>query len=389
MKIYSITMFAILCFGTLQAQVGIGTTTPSANAVLEVASTTQGVAFPQLTTEQRNAIGSPAKGLTIFNTTTNVMETNAGTTSLPVWILWRKPNPSSNGTALVSAYTCTTASRGVMVTGTAVGGVTQTVTATVTTAGTYNISATANGVTFAGSGTFAGTGAQDIVLTATGTPTTADDTQAYDLNTTPNCSFNRAVAGHVVSTTGKTWMDRNLGATRVATSSNDAFSYGDLYQWGRLTDGHQIKTSVSIGTLSNTDVPGNANFIVSSFDWRSPQNDNLWQGVNGINNPCPTGYRLPTETEWEAERNNGGTGFWGTGSVQNNGAGAIASVLKLPMPGDRSPTNGFRYGLGTKGRYWSSTVSGTSVISMFFNADSALLNTTLRTQGFSVRCLQD
>jgi len=33
--------------------------------------------------------------------------------------------------------------------------------------------------------------------------------------------------------TGETWMDRNLGAIQVATSSTDADSYGDLYQWGR------------------------------------------------------------------------------------------------------------------------------------------------------------
>ena len=37
-------------------------------------------------------------------------------------------------------------------------------------------------------------------------------------------------------TTGKTWMDRNLGASQVATSSTDANSYGDLYQWGRAAD---------------------------------------------------------------------------------------------------------------------------------------------------------
>jgi hypothetical protein len=34
--------------------------------------------------------------------------------------------------------------------------------------------------------------------------------------------------------TGKIWMDRNLGATQVATSSTDANSFGDLYQWGPL-----------------------------------------------------------------------------------------------------------------------------------------------------------
>ncbi|MCD4736862.1 MAG: hypothetical protein K8R53_12530, partial [Bacteroidales bacterium] len=33
--------------------------------------------------------------------------------------------------------------------------------------------------------------------------------------------------------TGKVWLDRNLGASQVATSSTDTNAYGDLYQWGR------------------------------------------------------------------------------------------------------------------------------------------------------------
>lgn len=37
----------------------------------------------------------------------------------------------------------------------------------------------------------------------------------------------------VTTATGRVWMDRNLGASSVATSSNDAEAYGDLYQWGR------------------------------------------------------------------------------------------------------------------------------------------------------------
>ena len=48
--------------------VGIGTT-PTASAVLDAQSTTQGVRFPNMTTAQKNAIGTPAAGLVIFDTT--------------------------------------------------------------------------------------------------------------------------------------------------------------------------------------------------------------------------------------------------------------------------------------------------------------------------------
>jgi uncharacterized protein (TIGR02145 family) len=190
--------------------------------------------------------------------------------------------------------------------------------------------------------------------------------------------------------TGKTWMDRNLGATQVATSSDDANSYGDLYQWGRGSDGHQCRTSSTTTTESAVDQPADGNFITSSTgDWRSPQNDNLWLGVNGINNPCPTGYRLPTSTELEAERNNGGAGFWGTGSVQNNAAGAFASVLKLPMAGYRDYSNGSLSNVGSFGVYWSSTIGGTNARRLGFNSSTAPMDTNYRAFGFSVRCLKD
>lgn len=56
--------------------VGIGTETPA--APLEVSSTTGGVVFPRLTTTQRDAISSPTNGETIFNTTTNRVESYDG-----------------------------------------------------------------------------------------------------------------------------------------------------------------------------------------------------------------------------------------------------------------------------------------------------------------------
>ncbi|MBL7748013.1 MAG: hypothetical protein JNM19_11330 [Chitinophagaceae bacterium] len=54
----------------LHAQsVGIGTTTPGASAQLDVSSSNKGILIPRLTTTQRDAIASPANGLTIYNTT--------------------------------------------------------------------------------------------------------------------------------------------------------------------------------------------------------------------------------------------------------------------------------------------------------------------------------
>ncbi len=48
---------------------------PSSDALLEVRSTTQGLLFPRLTTTQRNSIANPNSGLTIFNLTSQCLET--------------------------------------------------------------------------------------------------------------------------------------------------------------------------------------------------------------------------------------------------------------------------------------------------------------------------
>jgi hypothetical protein len=64
-----------------------------------------------------------------------------------------------------------------------------------------------------------------------------------------------------VESQGECWMDRNLGASRVATAYNDSVAYGDLFQWGRGDDGHQNRDSGVTSTLSTTDNPGHSNFI--------------------------------------------------------------------------------------------------------------------------------
>jgi hypothetical protein len=60
-------------------QVGIGTTTPHASSVLDVNSTSAGFLPPRLTSAQRDAIVSPAIGLTIYNIEINCLEWWNGT----------------------------------------------------------------------------------------------------------------------------------------------------------------------------------------------------------------------------------------------------------------------------------------------------------------------
>jgi len=87
------------------AQVGIGTNNPDSSSILDVSSNSKGLLFPRLTSSQRDAITLPANGLTIYNTTTNVLEINKGTTSLPVWESLGAANPTltaSNGVSIAS-----------------------------------------------------------------------------------------------------------------------------------------------------------------------------------------------------------------------------------------------------------------------------------------------
>jgi len=207
-----------------------------------------------------------------------------------------------------------------------------------------------------------------------------------------NTFDNKTTITEVKSKTGRIWMDRNLGASQAATSTTDFNSYGDLYQWGRGTDGHQMITSLFTGTLSDTDTPSHGLFISGYkspyMDWRSSQNDNLWQGVNGTNNPCPVGFRLPTDAEWDLERLS-----W---SSQND-LGAFASPLKLPIPGIRNPSAGNLTDIGTFATYWSGspqrklvpTDNNPNAFRLSLGWNIASVNTHNRAGGGSIRCIKD
>ncbi len=81
-----INIFFVLILNKFMiAQVGIGTTTPDASAVLEIYSTNKGFLTPRLSNTDKINISSPSNGLLIYNTSFNNFQYNSGTKTTPVW----------------------------------------------------------------------------------------------------------------------------------------------------------------------------------------------------------------------------------------------------------------------------------------------------------------
>lgn len=64
-------MALFLLSANIYSQVGIGTLTPNASAMLDVESTTKGLLTPRMTSAERTAISNPANGLLVYDTTEN------------------------------------------------------------------------------------------------------------------------------------------------------------------------------------------------------------------------------------------------------------------------------------------------------------------------------
>jgi uncharacterized protein (TIGR02145 family) len=170
--------------------------------------------------------------------------------------------PSTNGTAIVSAYggvgcTGSGAIAGTMTQGTVVSGVTMTLYANVTQVGTYSLSAVANGVTFSGSGTFTTTGCQAITFTASGTPSAAG-TFSYATNTTPSTTVSATVNVSVPSNpvgagsfSGKTCFDIALGNDNTNSCGSLSARIATQANFTQVATHTQSYTFTPSGTVSN------------------------------------------------------------------------------------------------------------------------------------------
>lgn len=315
--------------------VGLGTSAPHSTTLLELNSSTKGFLPPRMTTDQRNAIADKVDGMVVYDTTLKSLFTYSSSTTL-----WESPPRI------------------------------QFLTDTQFKDLAYD-----------------DTGSGDILLINTDNKRfyARNENSWKDLLDDPLGGHNLDLDGDGLfdkpgeyafrsyqtltsSVTGRIWLDRNIGAKRVATSQNDRPTW----------DG-----SLPLPVRSQTDNQGLGHY----YNWVDAQK------------ACPDGFHLPTRAEWCAELNLG-TGSECDNPVGFNGREGAFSHLKLIRAGgvgeatdsDGVDTYDTHDSSSSYGIYWSSTTRSTddqATVKSFGTSNPSRLQWKNKTIGYSVRCIKD
>ena len=205
----------------------------------------------------------------------------------------------------------------------------------------------------------------------------------------------------VIEYNGRIWMDRNLGASEPCTSleGNNA-CWGNLYQWGRPSDGHEQRGSkiAKIGdrncdtyldnafTVHIMDAYSDANIKeTAQVNWysrcSSPQNS-LWNSNgDGINEVCPAGWHVATKEDFESAKIKDGKDAFRKLKLT---LGGIRHGIALKSYAGRVEAEGLM------GRYWTSTITKRGrIVSFDIDQVSFIENNMRSIQGASVRCVKN
>lgn len=373
----------------LGAQTVIGGITPDPSAILDVQSFSKGVLFPRVTIVERSNISAPATGLMVYNTDIDGLEINLGTPSNPSWqIIVRADgavasiNCSSfrlDGDYLKSSVAASMNSLRIPYTGgngnTHVG---QTVTSTVITGLTATLSA----------GSFA-IGSDSLTYSLSGTPSAAGLAMFAIHIGGQSCTLKVPVdcGAYIAQDTWKVFSCYNQGSANL---SADPFTpsweiNGGYWQWGRLVEGAPGPSDAN--TPNELPVSG----------WNTnPAGNNAWVDLNPMNNnPCSSGFRVPTKEQLEGLINpdlNTQTviGTWSNGPLNYSSGVKYGNNLFLPAAGDRSGSDGELDDRGNNGLYWSSTRTSTGSLNAFYiDTKFSVVDISRRIAGRSLRCIEE
>ena len=166
----------------------------------------------------------------------------------------------------------------------------------------------------------------------------------------------------------KCWITQNLGSDRQATSATDATEASAGWYW-QFNKKQGFKHDGSTRTPNTTWIP----VISENSDWLS------------ANDPCTlllgSGWRLPSNTEWQTADNTGG---W------DNYNETFASVLKLHAAGYLGGSNVSLNNRGSWGFCWSSSQKDSdNGHDLYFTSGNSAIGGNSKAYCFTARCLRD
>lgn len=225
----------------------------------------------------------------------------------------------------------------------------------------------------------------------------------YDLNLSivPNDLAMVHLDTFAIRISGKIWMRHNLGAdTSLDPDQNPTVRglIGNYYQYGR-------STVVATSDTGNGAISGWNTTQAADNAWNSGTEDNP---VKTAQDPCPSGWRIPTRPEMQSLIDNTTTsniGTWATnGNANTIGAAKVFTSktnanarLTFPATGYRTANNGSQTWRGGSGLYWSSILTSSTLTRLSVlqnsvvigNGNSGQPNNIAKTSGFAIRCIAE
>jgi len=203
----------------------------------------------------------------------------------------------------------------------------------------------------------------DGVVTPLAVGTTIITVTTQDGNMTATCPVTVTDYDTGVVIGGVTWATRNVDAPGTFAASPE--DPGMFYQWNSAAG-----WSITDPMISS---PAGATWYPATYNGNGATS---WESAN---DPCPAGWRVPTQAEHAALVNAGGV--W-TDTPAGRIFGSGDNTIFLPAAGRRM-TSGDLNLVGSYGYYWSATILLTFGSSTIDPAYAGLS----RAYGFSVRCV--